>query len=598
MLLILTGWYATELPALVQNIKFEHKTAVTLNDMDGGQIARYGELRGESVTVADLPPYLIYAVLATEDRRFYEHHGVDPVGMMRAFAVNIVKGHLTQGGSTITQQLAKNLFLSHERTVKRKIQEALLALWLEHELTKDEILSAYLNRVYMGSGAYGVDAAAQTYFNKPAKDVTLYEAAMLAGLLKAPARYSPQSNPGLAAKRALVVLAAMKDAGYITAKEEKAVAARSMPTPGKKPGEGKASRYFADWAMGELDGLVGTSDADMTIQTTMNRNIQNEAEAALAKALRENANRNVTQGAIMVVRRDGAVRAMVGGRNYTVSQFNRAIQARRPPGSSFKPFVYLTALEAGWLPTDTIDDTPITDGKYRPENFDKEYGGPEVTLEDALAHSLNAGTVRLARQVGIDNVVATAQRAGIDADMPHELSLALGSPGIPLIEMITAYEVFSNSGRKHELYGIENISGPGGAVLYQRAPDYGEQIFTPSVISQLDGMLAKVITEGTGVRAQLPVPAAGKTGTSQDFRDAWFIGCAGDYVAAVWLGNDDNSPMKGVTGGTLPADVWRDVMTVALQEQDREKSRYYSYPQNASGDGFSGLIRRILFTNQ
>lgn len=592
-LALLTAWYAAELPGIVANPKFERKSSIVMHDNTGETFARFGNLKGISIDVKDMPPHLVQAVIAIEDRRFYRHHGLDPVGLLRAVASNLRLGHVAQGGSTITQQLAKNLFLSHERTLKRKIQEALLALWLERQLTKDEILSAYLNRVYFGAGAYGVDAASRAYFDKPAKDITLYEAAVLAGLLKAPSRYSPSGNPGLAAKRAKVVLAAMEDAGYIS-KKDAARAGSVTPRPTRKPGEGGADRYFADWVAGELDRLMGTADKDLVVETTLDPVIQSVAEAALARALRAAADRNVSQGAVLVMDTGGRILAMTGGKNYAASSFNRATQARRPPGSAFKPFVYLTALEQGWRPGDTVEDTPITSGRYRPENFGGEYAG-QVSLEDALAHSLNTAAVRLAGQVGIGRVIEVARRAGIKRSLPANLSVALGSPGIPMIEMAAAYATLADGGRLVQPYVITKITaGDKNELAYLRKDLYGRQVFDPGHIRDLTSMMTRVIEQGTGQRARIPARAAGKTGTSQDFRDAWFIGFADGFITAVWLGNDDNSPMKGVTGGSFPADIWRETMTAALDRGHRQKM------DGGGGDGgsFSSLIQRLLSFNE
>jgi penicillin-binding protein 1A len=592
ILALIIAWYAAELPGLIKSMHFDRRPSIVFHAADGSTIDRYGDTKGESVDVKDLPPYLPHAVLATEDRRFYEHHGVDPVGMLRALGTDIIHAHLVQGGSTITQQLAKNLFLSRERSFKRKVQEMLLALWLEHQLTKDEILSAYLNRVYFGNGAYGVDAAAHVYFGKSARDVDLRESAILAGLLKAPARYSPESNPGLAAKRAKVVLTAMAEAGYIS-KNSAANASLSIPVPRKKPVEGGGVHYFTDWSASELDDLTGNSEMDMEVDTTLDPAIQTAAENALNQVLREHDNDlHVTQGAVVVMDRGGAIRAMIGGRNYSENQFNRATQALRPPGSSFKPVVYLTALERGWKPDDMIDGSRITAGKYQPANFDNEYPGP-VTLEQALAHSLNTAAVRLAQQIGIGQVIDTARRLGIRAELAPNLSTALGSNGVPMLEMLAAYGVFANDGRSVNPYAVTQIKDNGGNLIYSRDDSAdGLGLFDSRAIGQLDVMLRDVIREGTGTRAAMPHNPAGKTGTSEDFRDAWFIGYTDHYVAAVWLGNDDNTPMKHVTGGSLPAQIWHDVMTAA--EEQGQKPLYSGSTGAAHPTSLSAMFRRLF----
>ncbi|MCB1784241.1 MAG: penicillin-binding protein [Alphaproteobacteria bacterium] len=593
------AWYAQDLPDITNTAAFERKSSIIVKAADGSTIARYGELKGKSVSVNDLPPYLVEAVIATEDRRFYSHPGVDILGIARAMATNLLKGRLVQGGSTITQQLAKNLFLTHDRKLKRKIQEAMLALWLERELTKDEILSAYLNRVYLGSGVYGVNAAAQLYFGKPASAVNLQESAVLAGLLKAPSTYSPLNNPDLAKKRADTVLAAMVDAGYITKEQAKTASAPMVPSPRTKPTGEKAIRYFADWVVDGLDDLVGTPDMDLIVQTTIDPGIQTKAEESLIRVLLENgADRDVSQGAVLVMRPDGAVLAMVGGRDYSASQFNRTTQARRAPGSSFKPIVYLTALLEGWQPNATILDAPITEGDYRPKNFGNEYKG-EVTLTEALTYSLNTVAVRLMKDVGPQSVITTARKLGIISPLQPDLSLALGSSGVSMLEMDTAYAVLANGGRRVYPFAITEIKNAEGRLLYMRkAPTSYEQILPPRAVQTLSAMMQSVIDNGTGRGARLPFPASGKTGTSQDSRDAWFMGFTDRVVTGVWLGNDDNSPMKKVTGGSLPAIIWRDVMTYANPRIDPSmpatSGSFNTYSNN--GGSFQNLLNRIIPT--
>ncbi|MBI4031813.1 MAG: PBP1A family penicillin-binding protein, partial [Proteobacteria bacterium] len=597
-LALLVGWYAADLPRLIDSPQFERQAAINIQAADGTKIGRYGDIKGISVNVSELPPHLVYAVLATEDRRFYQHFGVDPVGIMRAMAANARAGKFVQGGSTITQQLAKNLFLSRERTIKRKIQEALLALWLERKLTKDEILSAYLNRVYLGSGAYGIDAASNVYFNKSAKDVSLRESALLAGLLKAPSRYSPASNPGLAAKRARTVLTAMADAGYITEEEAKRESL-GTPKPQKKPTEAGAIKYFTDWIVAEMDRMVGTTGKDMNVQTTLDPYLQEAAERAVSAALRERGEEShASQAAIVLLDYTGAIRAMVGGKNYDASQFNRAVQALRQPGSSFKPFVYLTALQQGWRKTDTIDDSPIRTGRYKPENYNGEYFG-EVDLEFALAKSLNSATVRLAQNVGIDSVINTAHTLGISSNLQRDMSLSLGSSVVTLLEMAGAYATIGNNGRRVIPYAVTKITDQDGRLIYQRNNIIveGRQLFDPRVIEQMDDMLRSVVEYGTGRGASVPFHAAGKTGTSQDFRDAWFVGYTDRYIAAVWVGNDDNSSMRHITGGSIPARIWRDIM-LAAHEKGKEGAKASLFPVSSAfmdnDGGFDGMVRRLL----
>lgn len=557
------AWYAAELPKITEAPQLIYKNAVTVRGRDNSVLARYGDLKGVSTPVSALPAHLIYAVLATEDRRFYQHFGIDPVGIARAMVTNITKGRVAQGGSTITQQLAKNLFLSPERTFKRKVQEAMLAVWIERHLSKDEILSAYLNRVYMGSGTYGVEAAAEVYYNKSAKDLNLREAATIAGLLKAPSRYSPQANPAQAAERANVVLAAMADAGYITPEEAKSLTSLP-PAPRKKPEAANAIRYFTDWVTRDLKGLIGEPQMDVFVTTTIDPEIQNAAEKALAAQLRaQGSEHKVTQGAMVVLDYDGAVLAMVGGYDYQRSQFNRATDARRQPGSSFKPFVYLAALREGWKPSDSILDAPIIEGKYRPGNYDGEYYG-EMPLRYALAYSQNTAAVRLAQYVGVPKIIETARAAGVRAPMHPDLSLALGTAEVPMIEMANAYATLARGGLYLDPYAITRITDKRGRLLYQRSNAVpARRVFDPRTVEDLKDMMELVVREGTGRAAQGPYYAAGKTGTSQEFRDAWFIGFTDRYTAAVWVGNDDNSSMKKITGGNIPARIFRETMTVA-----------------------------------
>ena len=619
------AWYAAELPSIIEQPGTERKPAITVRDINGDTVARYGEFKGNALGVAELPPHLIYAVMAIEDRRFYSHFGIDLIGLTRAFVRNTTEGRVVQGGSTITQQLAKNLFLSRERTMKRKIQEALLALWLEARLSKDDIMSAYLNRVYLGAGTYGVEAAAQAYFDKSARDLSLREAATIAGLLKAPSRYSPLSNPRLAEERANTVLAAMRDAGYLNEDEAgKLIAA--PPTPPNRPlsGDANSERYFADWVVGDLDELIGIPTEDIVIETTMIPEIQEAAEQALSKILdAEGADRKVSQGAIVLMARDGAVLAMVGGRNYRRSQFNRAVQSYRQPGSSFKPIVYLTALERGYGPRTIVVDEPITTGKYRPTNFKNEYYG-EVPLDVALAYSLNTVAYRLTQEMGVGYVIGTARRLGIEANLERDLSISLGSSGIPMIEMVTAYATIANDGYQVKPYAIRRITDSKGELIYQRPMrplQSGRAMFEPRVIHDLKGMMNGVTEFGTGQAARFGPPIAGKTGTSQDFRDAWFIGFSDLFAAGVWVGNDDNTPMSRVTGGSIPVRVWRETMIAAHNsargrgfstpapqaETDNfyydTSSAYYTpsaesvagpVAEPAAGDDFGNLLRRLL----
>ncbi len=570
---------------------FERRPTITIKANDGTIIDRYGDIKGETISVKDLPPYVPEAILATEDRRFYYHFGVDPFGILRAFAVNLTQGGFVQGGSTITQQLAKNLFLSRDRTLKRKIQEAMLALWLESKLTKDEILSAYLNRVYLGSGAYGIDAASHVYFNKSAKQLSIREAATIAGLLKAPSRYSPSANPSLSAQRTRVVLNAMKEAGYLDDSEFKKLD-KLPPSPPRKPSSGDTIRYFTDYIVGQVEGTIGIPEEDIEVETTLDRDIQSKAEEAITKSvLTYGQSYKLSQGAALVMSLDGAIVAMVGGRDYDLSEYNRATNALRSPGSSFKPVVYLSALEHGWSPNSIILDAPITEGKYRPQNYGNEYYG-EVTLTEALTRSLNTVAFNLAKSVGPDEIVGLARRLGITAELEPNLSIALGSYGVPMIEMATAYATIGRGGVAVQPFSIVKISKPDGTLLYEQPRDVtARQVVARGYINQLVGMMQSVVQYGTGQAAQGPYVAAGKTGTSQDFRDAWFIGFTNKYAAAVWVGNDDNSPMKRVTGGLIPAKIWKEIMTTATTKPAKS---YYNIISVSNDFSFQNLLNNLI----
>ena len=587
------AWFARELPDITEQMIFERRPTITIKANDGTIIDRYGDIKGETVSVKDLPPHVSQAILAVEDRRFYYHFGIDPLGILRAFGVNVANLGFVQGGSTITQQLAKNLFLSRERTLKRKVQEAMLAIWLETKLTKDEILSAYMNRVYLGSGAYGVDAAARVYFNKPAKELTVRESATIAGLLKAPSRYSPSSNPSLSAQRTRVVLKAMEEAGFIDTAEYKKLDAMP-PSPPRKPSSGDTIRYFTDYIVGQVEGVMGLPEEDIVVETTLDKDIQSAAEAAVTKAvLTYGDTYKIEQGAALVMGLDGSIIAMVGGRDYDLSEYNRVTNALRSPGSSFKPIVYLSALEHGWNPQSTIVDEPITEGKYRPQNYGGEYYG-EVTLTQALTRSLNTVAFNLIKSVGPTEVIGLARRLGITADLEPNLSLALGSNGVPMMEMVTAYATLGRGGVAVEPFAIVSIKDSKGTILYEQSKERtARQVVARGYVYQITGMMQSVVQYGTGMAAQGPYMAAGKTGTSQDFRDAWFIGFTNSYAAAVWVGNDDNSPMKRVTGGMVPAPVWREIMTAASAKQPKS---YYNIMSVSEDFSFQDLLGRLIGT--
>lgn len=557
-------WVGMHLPPIHSLEIPKRPPTVRITGIDGSILATRGEQAGTNVALGELPPYLPNAFLAIEDRRFYSHFGIDPFGVARALTANILHRGVSQGGSTITQQLAKNLFLTQERTMWRKLQEAELALWLERKYSKKQILELYLNRVYFGSGAYGVEAAAQKYFGKSARKVTLNEAAMLAGLVKSPSRLAPNRNPEGAEQRADLVLAAMADMGVIT--QAQAKAAESNPAVAVAPAGAGTINYVADWIIEVLDDLVGQLDGDVLVETTIDPRLQAVAEAAIIDELAAKSVKfQVTQGALVAMTPQGAVRAMVGGRNYADSQFNRAVSAKRQPGSAFKPFVYLTALEHGLTPETVRQDAPLDIKGWRPENYSKEYFG-NVTLTQALAHSLNTVAVRLGLAVTPKAVVRTAHRLGIASKLEPNASIALGTSEVSVVELVGAYATFANNGAAVAPYVVERIRNEAGKTLYKRNPEGLGQVVDRRHVGMMNMMMQETLLTGTARKAEIPGwPAAGKTGTSQDFRDAWFIGYTGHLVTGVWLGNDDNSPTRKTTGGGLPVEVWTRFMRVAHQ---------------------------------
>ncbi|HEU0118493.1 MAG TPA: PBP1A family penicillin-binding protein [Alphaproteobacteria bacterium] len=552
---------ALDLPDIHQITQPTRRPSVTLEAEDGTVFARYGDLYGDHVTLEEVPQYLPEAIISIEDRRFYSHFGIDIWGLLRAALRDVTAGHVVQGGSTLTQQLAKNLFLSPDRNMKRKVQEMMLALWLEHTYTKDQILTAYLNRVYLGNGSYGVDAASRIYFGKSAREINLREAAIIAGLLRAPSRFAPTHDPALSMARGRVVLEAMVEAGYITPQQKQA-AITSAPPPMHKPGPAGDGRYFADWVQDQIGPLVEDASQDIIVSTTLDLNLERSAERNLDAVLAKQDLHDVSQGALVTLANDGAVRAMVGGRNYSLSQFNRATQAMRQPGSSFKPIVYLTAIQQGLTPEDIIPDAPITLGHWSPENFDGKYRGP-ITAREALAESINTVAVRVFMRAGADNVIATARALGITSPLEHDPALALGASEVTPLEITGAYASLAADGRAITPYAIKEIRNRDGQVLYHHTDVTPPVTVNEHAVEVLVDMMQDVVKYGTGKRAQIGRPVAGKTGTSSDYRDAWFLGFTGNYTTGVWVGNDDNAPMKKITGGSLPAEIWHNYMADA-----------------------------------
>jgi penicillin-binding protein 1A len=563
----IVAYYAAQLPPIDQLAVPKRPPNIAIVASDGSLLANRGETGGRTVALKELPPYLPKAFVAIEDRRFYDHFGVDPVGIARAMLRNLTSRGVAQGGSTLTQQLAKNLFLTQERTASRKIQEAILALWLERTYSKDQILELYLNRVYFGAGAYGVEAAAQRYYGKSARNVTLSEAAVLAGLVQAPSRLAPNRNPEAAQNRAELVLAAMNELGFVTPGMVKTALAAPAQTV-RQRGAGTAN-YAADYVMDVLDDFVGTIEADVTVTTTLDPAVQVAAERALVDELNAKGQRyNVSQGAVVAMQPDGAVKALVGGRDYEASQFNRATAARRQPGSAFKPFVYLAALERGLTPDTVRDDAPVNYKGWTPENYSRDYRGP-VTLREALALSLNTVAVRLGVEVGPKAVAQTAQRLGIASPLQANPSLALGTSEVTPLELVSAYAAFANGGIGVVPYIIAQVKTADGKVVYRRPPSGGlGRVIDPSVVAMMNDMLHQTFVIGTAKKSEIPGwETAGKTGTTQDFKDAWFVGFTGALVAGVWLGNDDGEPTKRVSGGNLPVEVWQNFMKAALKNR-------------------------------
>ncbi|HVH75394.1 MAG TPA: PBP1A family penicillin-binding protein [Stellaceae bacterium] len=557
-------YFAFTLPDTSRLAAAERRPSITILAADGSPIATYGDLFGRALSLKEMSPYLPEAVIATEDRRFYSNFGIDPIGIARAALADLMAGHIVEGGSTITQQLAKNLFLTPRRTLGRKIREVLLALWLDHRFTKNEILEIYLSRIYLGAGAYGVDAAARRYFHKSARRLSLYESAMLAGLLKAPTRYNPIRDRALAAQRTAQVLDNMVDAGFITRGQANAAARQGEGSPGAVAGR-PGSRYFADWIADQLHDFVGGNRSDLTVTTTLDPRLQSEAEAAVDGILaRDGAAARIGEGALVAMTPDGAVRALVGGRDYDESQFDRATEALRQPGSAFKPFVYLAGLEAGLSPADHFIDRPIRIGNWQPHDYTGHYLG-DVTMAEGLAQSINTVAVQIAERAGVNNVIAVAHRLGIASRLPPDASIALGTGEVNLLELTSAYATFANGGHGVLPYGILVIRDRQGRVLFRREGSGLGRVMSPQDVGAMNEMLRRVVSEGTGRKAALPRPAAGKTGTTQDYRDAWFLGYTADLVAGVWFGNDNDSPMRGVTGGSLPAEAWRDFMLAATR---------------------------------
>jgi len=559
----------------------KQELAVVFTDQAGNEIGRRGILHDDSLRLEELPDHLIKAVLATEDRRFFEHFGIDIPGLFRALSVNARANGVVQGGSTLTQQLAKNLFLSNERSIQRKIKEAFLALWLEYNLSKNDILKLYLDRGYLGNGVFGVQAAAEQYFGKSVKDLTLAESAMVAGLFKAPTKYAPHINLPAARARANDVLSNMVEAGFLT--DGQIAAAKRNPAETVPRQRDVSPDYYMDFAFEEIRKLVDEDKLHgnrvLRARTSIDVSLQKHADRTVEELLRKfGAQYDVEQAALVIQEHDGAVKAVVGGRDYGASQFNRATHALRQPGSSFKPYVYVAALAANLIkPNTVVVDRPVCVGDWCPRNYSGGFSGAMPAIS-ALARSINSIPVQLTGQLGHGNhregrkvVIQTARRLGIQNEIHDTASLPLGAAEVTVADMTAAYTVFANGGRRAKSYAVTEIRNSSDEVIYTPPPPEirNERLLPASVIADLNTMLHAVVEQGTGRRAKIPGwSVAGKTGTTDAYRNAWFVGYTGSLVGAVWAGNDDYSSTANMTGGTLPATIWQTVMAVAHQDRD------------------------------
>jgi penicillin-binding protein 1A len=557
--------FATDLPDTSKLYDVKRQPSITYLDRSGAVVAVRGSQYAPPADIDALPPYVPAAFVAIEDRQFYHHFGFNPWGMLRAEIYNLRHpGGALHGGSTITQQLARNLFLTPAQTYRRKAQELVLAVWLEIHFSKKQILALYLNRVNFGGGAYGIEAASQRYFNKPAPQLSLGEAALLAATMKGPSRYNPAANSERAARRATVVLYEMERMGAITAAQREAAFAQPVRVSARLANQN--AQYFVDWLDAQVRTQVGEPTEDLVVETTLDLPIQSAAEQAVRSGVAAHMGQGVRQGALVAMDGEGRVRAYVGGADYAESQFDRATAARRQAGSAFKPFVYLTAMEQGHTPSEPVVDEPITIGNWTPRNYTGRYLGP-ITLQTALAQSINTVAARLASEVGTRNVAATAHRLGITTAIQTDPSMALGAVEVSPMEMAEAYDAFCNGGYRASGYGVERIRTAAGKVLYDHAaaPPARPQVIGQPALQEMIQMLRQVLVSGTGARARIGgYDLAGKTGTTSDYKDAWFIGFTGGFVAATWVGKDDNTPMYKVTGGGAPSEIWRAFMVQAL----------------------------------
>lgn len=555
------AWAARDLPSVETFWKTSRPPSIQILDRHGQHVLVKGAVDAAPIKLSKLPDYVPGAILATEDKRFRHHAGVDPVALTRAVYRNFQAGGIREGGSTLAQQLAKNVFLTQEKTYRRKLQEMMLALWIERSFSKDEILEKYMNRVYFGGGNWGLEAASQYYFDKPAAEMALAEAALLTALLKAPSRYHPVQQTERAERRTELILRLMQDQGLIT--ETQRLSATALPIHVLGPEARDSAHYFVDWIWPDVEARIGTPAADIVIRTTLDKSIQDKALAAATEHL--NPDRNAKNVAVVTIAGDGGVRALLGGVNYSGSEFNRAVQAQRQPGSAFKPFVYLAAFDSGVSPWDMREDAPVKIGDWEPRNFTEKFRGP-VTVEAALALSINTIAVTLSEEVGRARVIETASAHGL-AGLEPLRSLPLGAQTTTPFELTAAYLPFANWGDMIEPYGIISISTDKGVPLYQHQKTRRAKIVSSRNLRHINRVLKTTVERGTGRAARIPGrDVAGKTGTTNDYRDAWFIGYVPDMVTGVWIGADDNTAMKKVTGGSIPARVWKSMMVDVVQD--------------------------------
>ncbi|MBN2676416.1 MAG: PBP1A family penicillin-binding protein [Alphaproteobacteria bacterium] len=545
-----------QMPRLDTTLQKERKASIVIQDQSGQLIKTMNDIYGLPVEMKELPDYVWQAIVATEDRRFFYHFGIDPIGLMRAFVTNLFSAGIRQGGSTLTQQVAKNTFLSPERSMRRKLQELMVALWLEAKFTKEQILSMYLNRVSLVSGKYGINAASLEIFGKRARDLTIAESAIIAGMMKAPSKYHPFRYPEASEQRARLILKNMYDQKYIDG-EQYAVALDSLKI--SKPQKEKSLRYFTDFVIRELRSHLGEIREDIIVRTTLNLDQQKQAEKVLRESLEENQDKDVSQGAVVILDFNGGVQALVGGKDYGQSQFNRATDARRQPGSSFKPFVYLAGLESGLTLDSQFIDQQISIGKWHPANFNNHYMG-QVSLRTAFAHSLNSIPVQIAQQIGLRKIIHTAKRLGITSDLRFDMSIVLGSSELSLLELTSSYTPFANGGYGIMPHAILEVHNESGDLLYQRLKDQRPQVIVDPYLSMMTEIFKAPLSWGTAKKANFPEARGGKTGTSQDSRDAWFVGFTDQNICGVWVGNDSNMPMKKVYGGTIPAEIFKNIL--------------------------------------